>query len=203
MEEANVEIEGCCESRVAEIAVLVVVAQQGRAHSHREDYRLRPLVDGQLDGVVPMAIVRAQPAHRIVPRRPGSWSLVISDFVEQVGSVEQNARVDVPRHSVGRVIHDVRRPNAGEIIGAVDHTRGGDERVQGLEGVQGGELRHPGVAQLRDVGGGVANHGGQQLLVRRRERDLLDADVHSRMRPLERRHQRLDDFAFVPERPEP
>ena len=75
-------------------------------------------------------------------------------------------------------------------------------RVERLERVERAELGQPGVAELAEVGQRIAGVGGQQLLVRRRPRQLLHAHLDVRMARTKRRQQLGDDLGLAPHRPE-
>src|SRR5690606_11239731 len=77
-----------------------------------------------------------------------------------------------------------------------------DPRRQLLERAERHELRHPRVAELRRVRRRLAHERGEQLLVRRRPRDLLYTHADARMPPLELRHQPPHDLAFPADAPE-
>ena len=100
---------------------------------------------------------------------------------QQVAAIEEQARVDVPRHAekpagtIGRR-HDIGVEDAGEVVVARD-AGGRQPLVERLERTEGAELGQPGVAELAEVGQGVAGEGGQELLVRRRPGQLLHPDL--------------------------
>jgi hypothetical protein len=56
--------------------------------------------------------------------------------------------------------------------------------------MQGDEFGYPGIAELAHVGRGIARHGGQELLVRRSERQALHLDVQAGVLTLEVWQQR-------------
>ena len=76
------------------------------------------------------------------------------------------------------------------------------ESPEVVEGTDGSELRHPGVPHVREIGRGVADEGREELLVRRRKRDLLDDDVNARIAPLELGDEARHELAFAAEGPE-
>ena len=120
---------------------------------------------------------------------------------EQIAAVEQQPRVDVPRHAVQRALDLVGAPDALEVI--VGNDAGGiGPRLQRLERAERGELGDPGVAELRDVGRGVAGEGRQQLFMRRAPRQLFDAHAQRRVLALERGEQLAHHLAFAAHRPE-
>jgi hypothetical protein len=120
----------------------------------------------------------------------------------QVGAIEENPRVHVPRDAVEGAVENVRLPHAGKIRGRRNRRRGRDPVVQLLERADRRKLRDPGVAELRQVGRGLSDEGGEQLLVRRRPRDLLDDEVQGRVLALEIRDEAFHVLALAPERPE-
>ena len=73
-------------------------------------------------------------------------------FREQVTPVEDHPRVDVPGNPERRVVDDVGVPDAVEECVRLDDGGPRDVAVEWLERMDGGQLRHPRVAQLRDVG---------------------------------------------------
>ena len=55
---------------------------------------------------------------------------------------------------------------------------------------------------MRDVRRGLADKRGEQLLMRRRPRNLLDDDMNARVAALELGDEVLDNFALAAEGPE-
>ena len=97
--------------------------------------------------------------------------------------------------------HDIGVEDAGEVVVARD-AGGGHPLVERLQRTEGAELRQPGVAELAEVGQGVAGEGGQELLVRCRPRQLLHANLHGRMALAKGREQLDDHFGLAPHGPE-
>ncbi len=82
------------------------------------------------------------------------------------------------------------------------HARAGDERIERLQRIERHELRHPGVAELGDVGLGLADVSREQFFVGGGPGDLLRADVHAGVGPFKVGEHLLDHFAFAPQAPE-
>jgi hypothetical protein len=80
-----------------------------------------------------------------------------------------------PRH---RPRHEIGVEDAGEVVVARD-AGSRQPLVERLERAEGAELGQPGVAELAEVGQGVAGEGGQELLVRRRPGQLLHPNLHA------------------------
>ena len=125
---------------------------------------------------------------------------------QQVAAIEEQARVDVPRHAEkpagtigGR--HEVGVEDAGEVIVARD-AGAGHPRVERLQGTEGAELRQPGVAELAEIGQRVAGECGQKLFVRCRPWQLLHANLHGGMALTKGREQVDDHLGLAPHGPE-
>src|SRR4029077_15461420 len=116
--------------------------------------------------------------------------------------IEEHTRVHVPRDSVETAAYEIGEPDPREEARLPHVRRGGVERVEGQERVECDEFRDPGVAQLRQVGRGVSDIGGEELLVSGGPRDLLDTHVDAGMLALELRHEGLKYFALPSEGPE-
>ena len=117
-------------------------------------------------------------------------------------AVEQQPRIDVPRHAEQLTIDDVGIPDAGKIILRHDRFGGIDKRLQRLQCAERGEFRDPGVAELEDVGQAVGSECGQQFFMRCRPRDVLQLNPDTRVLAFELRQQFGDDFGFAAHRPE-
>ena len=85
---------------------------------------------------------------------------------------------------------------------ALDDSRADNVGLEILEGVDRGELRHPRVAELRDVGSRFADKGREQLLMRGGPGHGLDAHVNAGILALELGDHLLHDFAFGAHGPE-
>ena len=125
---------------------------------------------------------------------------------QQVAAIEEQARVDVPRQAeqaAGAIDrrHDIGVEDAGEVVVARD-AGAGHPLVERLQRAEGAELGQPGVAELAEVGQGVAGEGGQKLLVRRRPGQLLHPNLHARVALAKGREQLDDHFGFAPHGPE-
>jgi hypothetical protein len=201
-EQPQVEIERAAELGRFERGARVVVGQHRRAGLQAEDHGLRPLVRRQQDREVAGAFRAPDRLHGAPPLGPGRRHLAIARARQQVAAVEQHARVDVPGHAVNHVRDHVRVPDALEEVLGARLGRARDPRVQRLERVQRDELRNPRVAELRDVGRGAADVAREQLLVRRRPRDLLNFDLDAGVRALEVLDELRDDLALAAHRPE-
>ena len=79
---------------------------------------------------------------------------------------------------------------------------GATKESSGASRVERDELRHPGVAEHCDVGRGLADVGGEELLVSRRPGNLLDLDVDVGVLFLEYRNELGEHFAFSAHRPD-
>ena len=201
-EHAGVEAQRPREAAAAEVAETPAITQQRIVLLQREcDERLE-LVDGQDDPVAAGQPLLDGVQHR-GPFRPRSRWGRVTGFGKQVAAVEQQARIDVPRHAEQRAVDAVGLPDAAEVIGRLDGGRGSDARIERLERVQRDELGHPRVAELAQIGRGPARECGEELFVRRAPRQLLDIDVDAGVRTLELGHERCDDLAFAAHRPEP
>ena len=142
------------------------------------------------------------PHHRLAPLAPAPRGPGTAGRLDQIAAVEEQARVHVPRDAPGPAVEDVGVPDAGEGI-AGDRRRGPrDPLVERRQGMQRDELRNPGVAELGGVGRGVADEGGQQLLVRRGPGDLLHLDPDVGVERLELRHQLAHHLPLAAEPPE-
>ena len=86
------------------------------------------------------------PQH-VCPLRPRGRGTCVSRLCQKIAAIEEETRVDVPRHAVSRLIDDVCLPNAGEVIAGVDHGR-----LYGIERVKGDKFRQPSVSELGYVG---------------------------------------------------
>ena len=184
------------------MAAPVVVAQQVGAALERQDDRCLPLVHRQEDGVTAGLRALRDMGHRLQPTGPGARRAGVAGGAEDVRPVEEQTRVDVPRHAPGGAVDHVGVEDAGEVIAAVDRAGGADALVQGLDGPQGDELGDPGIADLEHVGHRVTDVGCQQLLVRRAPRDLLHADARARVAALELRDHPLHHLPLASESPE-
>jgi hypothetical protein len=122
--------------------------------------------------------------------------------LNEVRAVEEHARVDVPGNAEELIAHDVRLPDAGKIVALVDDLRCRHARVQRLDSAQCGQLGDPGVADLRDIGKRIADVRRQQLLVRRRPRDLLHVHADVGILAMKLRQKLDHDLAFAAETPE-
>ena len=118
--EIDVELEAAPEARIAEGAARAVIGEQrarrsaarrsrGCAHSSSGSSI------GKRAGAAARASPRASASRHCGPRRRRRRD---AGGAQQVGAIEHHARVDVPRHAEQRVVDDVRRQHAGEIVGA-------------------------------------------------------------------------------------
>src|SRR6185312_5935849 len=96
-----------------------------------------------------------------------------SGGVEDVAPIEQKTRVHVPRNAVHLSADDVGVPDAGKKIMRVDR-RSRDRSVERLECAERDEFGNPGIAELTEVGRGVAGKRRQELFMRGGPRQLLD-----------------------------
>ncbi len=115
---------------------------------------------------MPLALQPSSAAAASRPSRVGTPST--AGACQQVAAHEQQPRVDVPRHADGAGRRcgwsaRCRRSSRPRTIGGAST----QHRVQRLDRAQRGHLGQPGVADLRDVGRGVAGECRQQLFVRR------------------------------------
>ncbi len=117
-------------------------------------------------------------------------------------AIEQQARVDVPRHAVEAAVEHVGIPDAGEVVVLAHHGRCVHVRLQRLQRTERGQLRHPGVAELGQVRQRIAGERGQQLLVRRGERQRLHLDADAGIVALEVGQQRRHHLGLASHRPE-
>ena len=200
-EHADVKVEGTDEIGLTERAVAAAVGQQRRAGAEGQNDRFLPLIRWEKNGISGAA-TGLDPAHRFRPFAPCARRLLEPDRREHVGTIEEDARIDVPRHTVSPSAHDVRGPDPGKVVRFRDRSRSRRPVGQILQRPHLGELRDPGVSHLGDVGCGVSDEGCQQLLMRRRPWDLLHDDMHCGIAPLEFRNHVDDDFSFAPQSPE-
>src|SRR5207253_4591578 len=121
---------------------------------------------------------------------------------QQIAAVEQESRIDVPRHAIELALDDVGVPDSGKVVAAIDRRRARDVSIQRLESTQRDEFRDPGVAQLADVGRGVSGKSSQEFFMRGAPWELLDVDPDAGMRSLELGNKRGDDLAFATHGPE-
>jgi hypothetical protein len=126
---------------------------------------------------------------------------------QQVAAIEEQARVDVPRHTEQAGWH--HRPAGmtlvsrmpAEVVVARD-AGAGHQRVERLQRTEGAELRQPGVAELAEIGQRVAGECGQKLFVRCRPWQLLHANLHGRVALTKGREQVDDHLGLAPHGPE-
>ncbi len=117
---------------------------------------------------------------------------------QKVGAIKQKPRIDVPGRGHAPAGHLVGLQHRLELIG---QQVGGGRRGR-RQGADGGQFRHPGVADLADVRQRGAGVGGQQFLVRRRPRQGLDRDADAGVAPLELGHQLAHRPALIAHGPE-
>jgi hypothetical protein len=195
-----VERQRSPKSHTLEIAVLRAVTQQRVRLLQREGHERLDLVQRQQDRIPAGLRVRLQRSKRAYPVGPRCRHIADTRRFEQVAAIEEQARVDVPRHAIETSRDDVRIPDAAEEIARIDR-RGRDRRVERLERAERDEFGDPRVAELADVGRRIARERGQQLFVRGGPRQLLDVDANAGMRALELGNERGDDLAFASHRP--
>jgi hypothetical protein len=128
--------------------------------------------------------------------------VVVAGLLEQVAPIEQQSRIDVPRHAERASGNDVRVPDAGVVVGRRDRGRHAQARIERLQRIERGKLRDPRVAELADVRQGAGDECGQQPLVCRRPWDLLERDLDLPVPPLELRQQAREFFSLAPHRPD-
>ncbi|EGJ74951.1 putative bacterial extracellular solute-binding protein [Streptomyces sp. Tu6071] len=160
--------------------LLAVVADDLAARRVQEGVEaLHRVGAGGLDREAPprtgLLLVRGGEGLHVLPRlgRLGDPGLL-----GEVRAVVDDARVDVPRHAVRRVVHDALLPGGREEVLLVEGLR-----VDRLQDAQLGELAHVAPAHLRDVGELARGGGGDELLVRDvpADRSHLDGDVRVRL----------------------
>jgi hypothetical protein len=145
--------------------------------------------------------LRFDARHGIAPRLPRRRRLGVTGLLEDVGPIEEQTRIDVPRHRVRDRVDDVGVEDPRKVVGSDD--RGvRHPLIHGFERTERHEFGDPRVADLKDVWHGVADVGRQQLLVRRTPRNLLHPHADARRAPLELADEILHDFALAPHRPE-
>src|ERR1700761_1638541 len=140
--------------------------------------------------------------EHLPPLAPVLRRMVEPGLLEQIDTIEQQSRIDIPGHAIQRAVDNIRAPDTGEVIVLPDHLRLRDTLLQRFDRVERGNFRDPGIAQLTDIGRGTAGDGGEQLLVRRGQRQLLHLDVNLWVFALEIRDQLGDGLAFAPNGPE-
>ena len=86
------------------------------------------------------------PQH-VAPFRPRGRRSGVSRLSQQIAAIEQETRIDVPRHPIGHPSMTFVCQMPGKVIAGVDHGR-----LHGIERVERDELRQPSVAELGDVG---------------------------------------------------
>ena len=139
--------------------------------------------------------------ERARPVRPRSGRNGHAGAVEQIAPVEQEPRIDIPRDTVHRARDAIRIPDPAEEIARIHRgsCKGG---IEGFECAERHEFRNPRVAELANVGRGVAGERRQQLFVGRGPWQLLDGDANARMRALELREECSHHFALPSHCPE-
>ncbi len=200
--DGGVKIEGLPEFRAAEIPARAVSFQQRRARFQSQGHGLGPFVQRQQDGVAAGSALLGHRPHGLPPAGPGAGELIEPCLPQNIRTVVDDPCIHIPGHTVQRAGDDVGFPDAGEVVGGIHGRAGGHPAVQGRQRAKGGELRHPGVAQLGHVRHGAAHVRGQQLLVSGGPGDLLHDHADVRVRGLEVAHQFLDHFAFAAHGPE-
>src|SRR5205823_12594097 len=174
LEDLAVEAQGAMKAGAAEVAVATVRAQQRLRLLYREhQYRIE-FIQGQQHAVTLGPDEGLDAREHARPFRPGPGRLGKARLREQVASIEQQPRVDIPRHSVEGAANDVGVPDPGEIVARL-HGRGARETpVQRLERLERDELRDPGIAELTQVRRRLARERGEQLLMSGGPGQLLD-----------------------------
>jgi hypothetical protein len=204
VEDAGVEGERAAERRLRERAPAVVLGEHRPLLQRQREQRVR-LVERQQGAEAARTAALAHCPHRRQPRGPALRRLRVPGGPQQVAAIEEQAGVDVPGQAVQAVAagcgHDVGVEDAGEVVTAID-AGGPHARVERLERVEGDELGQPGVAELAQVGQRSAGVGGQQLLVRRRPRQLLHVDAGAWMPRMEVGQQLGDDLGLAAHDPE-
>ena len=163
MKESDVKVERLLERRLAESAVLSVVAQQCRSFLESENNRGRPFAHGDQQRILFGAHLRLDLLHRSAPVCPRRRHLGVACFRENVRSIEEHPCVDVPGNAVGDAVNDVGAPDAREEIRARDIRGFRHAGVERLERIECDELGNPGVAEHGDVGRGVADERGESF----------------------------------------
>ena len=141
--------------------------------------------------------------QHLFPFRPGPRRRREPGVLQEIATVEQEARVDVPRDAIQLALDPVRVPDTSEVVVRLDDRRRGREPIEWFERVQRHEFRDPGVPQLAEIGSRVPGKRGEELFVGRRPRQLLDLDVDVGMCTFELGQELGDHLTLAAHGPEP
>ena len=197
-EQAAVEGQGRDEAGVGEVSARIPIPQQRLIDLKPEGQKLLELIQRQQDGVVIAARHTLDRMHGPLPFGPVLGRGVEAGPRQQILAIEQQPRVDIPGRGHGAAGDFVGLQHGRKLVGQQVRRLGRGRR----QGADGGQLRHPGIADLADVRQRGPGIGGQQLLMRGRPRQGLDRDPDARIAALELGHQLADRPAFVAHGPE-
>src|SRR5260370_41745825 len=96
VKEADVEARGRLESGLPESAAHSLSVQKRGALGNAQKSELFPLIGRQKNRMRAGRLKPVDPTHRLAPRFPTARELGVAGPGEQVGPIEEDARVDVP-----------------------------------------------------------------------------------------------------------